>query len=71
MSAVTLNSKLNELKVQYYTSGTWVLYSKHDGKGYTQTKTYTFTDNNGNSKTSIQTTWTEKGREFIHSLFKE
>jgi prophage antirepressor-like protein len=67
MAAPTLNRKLNDLRVQYKQNGTWVLYEKYQNKGYTKTKTHTYTDN-GVQKTAMQTTWTEKGRLFIHSL---
>jgi len=74
MSAISLNKFLHEQGVIYKSSGVWVLYEKHQTKGYTGTKTFTFTDSKGNSKTNVQTYWTEKGREFIHqviSLVKE
>lgn len=70
MGAPTLNRKLNELKVQYKQNGTWLLYQKHQTKDYTKTKTYTYTNDDGTQRTSMQTVWTEKGRLFIHSLFK-
>lgn len=66
MSAIGLNAELNSLGIQYKQSGTWLLYSKYQNKGYTKTKTHTFTDNHGNTQTSMITVWTEKGRLFIH-----
>lgn len=68
--APTLNKKLNDLKVQYKQNGTWLLYQKYQTKNYTKTKTYTFSNDDGTQRTSMQTVWTEKGRLFIHSLFK-
>lgn len=68
MSAIRLNKLLSELKVQYKVDGTWVLYSKYQKEDYTDTKTYTYTDSEGRKKTSMQTTWTEKGRFFIHEI---
>lgn len=70
-SAITLNKKLRDLGVQYKQGGTWLLYHKYQNKGYTKTQTYPFVDSNGNTQTSMQTVWTEEGREFIHSLFKQ
>lgn len=70
-SAITLNKKLRDLGVQYKQGGTWLLYHKYQNKGYTKTQTYPFVDSNGNIQTSMQTVWTEEGREFIHSLFKQ
>ena len=66
MSAVGLNAELNSLGIQYKQSGTWLLYAKYQNKGYTKTKTHTFTDNHGKTQTSMSTVWTEKGRLFIH-----
>ena len=71
MSAVTLNKKLQEKKVQYKQGGTWLLYHKYQDKGYTKTQTHTYTDSNGQTHTSMLTVWTEKGREFIHSIFEK
>ncbi len=71
MSAITLNRKLHGLGVQYKQNGTWLLYHKYQNKGYTKTETHTYTNSNGETKTSMQTVWTEKGREFIHSLLKK
>ena len=70
MSAVTLNSELHKRGIQYYTDGHWVLYHKFQNQGYTKTRTYAYTDPEGNQRTSIQTVWTERGREFIHNLIK-
>ena len=68
MSAVTLNKKLHELKVQYKQGGQWLLYHPHQNKGYTKTITYTYTDSKGETCTNSSTVWTEKGRAFIHSI---
>jgi anti-repressor protein len=69
MSAKELNKKLHQKGVIYRQGQTWVLYSKYQDKGYTHSKTHTYTDTQGQKQTSIQTFWTEKGREFIHMLF--
>lgn len=69
MAAITLNKKLQEMKVQYKQNGCWLLYHKHQNKGYTKTKTHTYTDSNGQTQTSMQMVWTEEGRRFIHHLF--
>lgn len=68
MSAVTLNKKLHDLKVQYKQGGQWLLYHPHQNKGYTKTVTYTYTDSKGETCTNSSTVWTEKGRAFIHSI---
>lgn len=70
LSGVTLNRRLHQLKVIYKQGDSWVLYSQHQDKGYTKTKTYTFVGPDGTMRSSIQTVWTQKGREFIHKLIK-
>lgn len=71
MSAITLNKVLHEKRVIYKSGNTWVLYHEFQNKGFTGTKTFTYTDSLGNTKTNVQTFWTEKGREFIHRLMKK
>ncbi len=66
MSAVTLNKILHDSGVQHKIDNAWVLYSRHQNKGFTKTKTYTYTGSDGKQRTSMQTVWTEKGRFFIH-----
>lgn len=70
MSAETLNRKLREKGVQYRQSGVWVLTSKYQNKGYTKTRTHTYTRSDGSQSTAMLTVWTEQGRAFLHSLFK-
>lgn len=71
MSAIALNRTLHSLGVQYKHRGTWLLYSKYQDKEYTKTETHSFTNSKGETQTSMQTVWTEKGRKFIHKLLKQ
>ena len=59
-SARSFNKDLEERKIQYKVNGTWKLYSKYDGKGYTETKQ---TEING--ITIYNTRWTGEGRKFL------
>lgn len=70
MSANKLNKTLHQQGVIYKNAGAWVLYNRHQGNGYTKTKTHTHTDHNGKEQTTIHTYWTEKGRAFIHSIIE-
>lgn len=70
MSAVTLNRKLKEFGIQYKQGGTWLLYHKYQNKNLTKTKTHIYIDADGEQHTRMRTVWTEKGRKFIHDLFK-
>lgn len=70
ISAVSLNKILHQKGIIYRSGETWVLYNRFQNKGFTGTKTYNYTDSLGRERTNIQTCWTEKGREFIHSIMK-
>lgn len=70
MSAKALNKLLHQHKIQYKVDGVWKLYAKYEGKGYTVSRTHTRTDEYGNTRTDILTTWSEKGRLFIHQFVK-
>lgn len=69
MSAVALNKKLKEMGIQYKVGSTWVLTAKYQDMGYTETSTYTETIDE-ETRSYISTVWTQKGREFIHNLFR-
>lgn len=72
MTANALNRKLKELGVQYNQSGTWLLYAKHKDKGLSKIRVHTESNNRTNISRSHQyMVWTEKGRQFIHDLFKK
>ena len=65
-SAVWLNRKLEEKKVQYNQGGVWLLYQKYAEKGYTQSTTHAIDD----ERSKLLTKWTQKGRLFIYELLK-
>lgn len=60
---------LSEKKVLFRQSGTWMLTSKYNGKGYAKTRTYQYTRNDGTSGTKTYTVITEAGRAFIHQIY--
>lgn len=66
MSGKALNKILNELGMIYKRNGTWVLYSKYDGKGLCCYDTF-LTDSGVSSQ---QIRWTQKGRREINSIVK-
>lgn len=66
LSAQALNRILSDAGIQYNTGGQWVLYSKHSGKGYTQSRTF-----ERSGVTHMQTRWTQKGRLLIHDTLKQ
>lgn len=66
-----MNSLLRKLKVQYYQNGTYLLYQKYAGNGYTITKTFPYEDKYGRTRATIHTYWTQAGRKFIYELLKK
>lgn len=48
--------------------GQWLLCKKYLGKGYTQSKTYSYKTVFGLDKTNVSTYWTQKGRLKIHEI---
>lgn len=59
-SAKALNQELANKKIQYKVNGTWKLYGKYSGLGYTITKSERV-----NNKTVYYTRWTGVGRDFL------
>ena len=68
MSAKTFNKKLHELGVQYSQGGQWLLYSKHQNKGYTSSETFDVEHSDGTTEVHMRTKWTQKGRLFLYDL---
>lgn len=56
--------------VQFKQSDIWLLYQKYAQKGYTSTKTHSYTGTDGETHTKVHTYWTQKGRLFIYELMK-
>lgn len=71
MSGQAMNSLLHELGVQYKQSGQWLLYSNHQGKGYTHSETVEIIRKDGTPDIKMNTKWTQKGRLFLYDLLKE
>ncbi|HHU6749335.1 TPA: phage antirepressor [Staphylococcus pseudintermedius] len=67
MSARALNKLLHDLDIQYKQGDIWLLYAKHQDKGYTQTSTYALDEKHS----KVTTKWTQKGRLFIYDLLKD
>lgn len=71
MSGSAMNKLLNKLGVQYKQSDQWLLYRKHQAKGYTHSSTVIIEDSLGLEKTVMNTKWTQKGRLFLYDKLKE
>lgn len=70
-SAEHLSKELSSKGVIYKQSGSWLLYAKHQGNGYAETRTHQYFNKEGEARTSAYLVWTEKGRRFIHSMLNQ
>ena len=68
MTGAELNKVLHEKGVIKKIGGQWLLCKKYLGKGYTQSKTYSYKTVLGFDRTVIATYWTQKGRLKIHEI---
>lgn len=69
-SAKWLNKLLHEKGIQFRQGEIWLLYQKYAEKGYTITKTQTYSGNDGAVHSKLHTYWTQKGRLFIYETLK-
>ena len=71
MSGLAMNKLLHDLGVQYNQSGVWLLYAKHQTKGWTQSETTEVIKKDGSKKLVMNTKWTQKGRLGLYELLKD
>lgn len=72
MSGYKMNKLLYELGVQYKSGGgQWLLYSRHQAKGYTHSHTVDITRSDGTHDIKMETKWTQKGRLFLYEKLKK
>ena len=57
---------LEECGIQYNRNGTWILYAKYAGKGYTKSETEPYEGKDGSQYSKIHTKWTQKCRMFLY-----
>jgi len=65
-SAIALNNKLADLKIQFKQNDTWVLYSKYANLGYTEIKQKAL----DSGRVVYDRHWTQDGRAFIIDVLK-
>lgn len=71
MSGTSMNKKLHQLGVQYKQGNQWLLYSKYQNMGYTQSQTINIERHDGRPDVTMHTKWTQKGRLFLYNLLKD
>lgn len=71
MSGAAMNKKLHQLGVQYRQGNIWLLYSKYQKLGWTQSETHMIERNDGTEKAVVNTKWTQKGRLGLYELLKQ
>ena len=69
-SAKAFNKLLHKIGVQFKQGNLWLLYQKYASRGWTSTKTYLCTDQNGHQHCRVHTYWTQKGRLGLYELLK-
>jgi Rha family phage regulatory protein len=68
LSGAKLNDILHAEGIQYKLSGQWLLYGKHQDKGYTKSHTTEYKKSTDEIGIRMHTKWTQKGRLFIHQV---
>ena len=68
MTANRLNLILKKAGIQYKANGQWVLSAPYRGKGYTESKTFSYTHSDGSPDSKLSTRWTQRGRRAIHEI---
>lgn len=71
MSAIMLNRKLEELKIQRKVQGQWILYRDYISGGYVHSRAIDITRSDGRKDVKYNTEWTVKGRVFLYNILKE
>ena len=68
MTAQELNRRLCEMRIQYWQSGQYMLYADYARMGLAKSRIHKRVLKHGMVLTEMYLVWTERGREFIHSL---
>lgn len=71
MSGREMNAKLHEFGIQYKQGKTWLLYSKYQHNGWTQSNTTMVKRKDGTEKAVLNTKWTQKGRLGLYEVLKQ
>lgn len=70
MTVHELTRQLLDRHIIYRQSGQYMLYADYAHRGYARNRTHAYCDLFGDRRSSQYLVWTERGRKFIHKLFK-
>lgn len=70
MSARAFNKLLLDLGIQHKVHDQWILYSRYQGNGYTDSTTAQYDKHDGRKGTKKYTVWTQKGLFFLYEHLK-
>jgi len=70
MSGTAMNKLLHGLGIQYCQDGQWLLYAKHQDKGYTRSQTIPIKLSDGRTGSRLHTQWTQEGRLYLYETLK-
>ena len=68
--AKVFNRLLHLHGIQYRANNQWVLYAKHQDKGYTANLVFQLHRSDGSAVEKLHTAWTHKGRKFLYHELK-
>lgn len=68
--AKVFNRLLHLHGIQYRANNQWVLYAKHQDKGYTANLVFRLYRSDGSAVEKLHTAWTHKGRKFLYHELK-
>ena len=68
--AKVFNRLLHLHGIQYRANNQWVLYAKHQDKGYTANLVFRLHRSDGSAVEKLHTAWTHKGRKFLYHELK-
>ena len=71
MTVHDLTTRLLQDSIIYEQSGQYMLYAPYARRGLATCRTHTHRDLFGTVRTRTYLVWTEKGKQFIHQLFKQ
>lgn len=69
-SAQKMNRFLHACGIQYRLGKSWLLYAEYAGRGFTKSETMLYTNQGGETRHTVFTKWTQKGRLLIYELMK-